>query len=147
MHVATNMRRRAECKNINSVIYISLSYFPWNFVHYTILSQLCSLYKLTTIKLYSRNCIQISLNMSRQAVSPFRVGRHIVFPQASLIVWMKWLELYLMFLFEILFNDSCFWHQKGGRHLFCRRKTILVYSSFTLWLHYTTLYKMQKYSR
>ena len=41
-----------------------------------------------------------------------------------------------MFLFEIVFNDSCFWHQKGGgRHRFFRRKTILVvYVFFVLYI-------------
>ena len=63
IQISISMRWRAECKNGNSAFY-TLSYFPWSFVHHK-----NRVHSITwkPLKLYSRNFIQVSTNMSRRA--------------------------------------------------------------------------------
>ena len=43
------MRRHAECKNSNSVIY-TLSYFPWNFVNHKKQLSMTILYQVLIVQ-------------------------------------------------------------------------------------------------
>ena len=58
------MRWRAECKNGNSAFYTFLSYFPLNFVHH---KNCVRSITWKSLKLYSRNFIQISISMRWRA--------------------------------------------------------------------------------
>ena len=64
IEISISMRWRAEWKNGNSAFYIFLSYFPLNFVHHK--NRVRSI-TWKPLKLYSGNCIQISISMRWRA--------------------------------------------------------------------------------
>ena len=62
IQISINKRWRAECKNLCLLSF--LSYFPWNFVHH---KNCVRSVTWKPLKLYSRNFIQVSANMSQRA--------------------------------------------------------------------------------